>query len=670
MATSNIRMYKGVRIIPDQNYIVDQIEKYLSGYSFVESTGNFIRHQLSFSLVLDESQTGFLLSSAGARIYFRIINEGEEYPHYYFLSRWEQVSPSAIRATLRMDTLNTFEGKYTFSERTYIEREHVDRWKLNTDKKSITWPSSPSEWTDDDRPNNYLMDKRFLFPIYSKTDEGLNPVLRLKKDEVVTSPLSKDKPSRGFGLSYYTNESTGIPELRFLVDDLSLLATADNSTVYGTMDQLSGQNRNVSGFVKILSTPYECFSATITTATVGSETRNELVFDPIKYDVSLPETSDASSVVTVSRPSFSNYGGVTAISTDLSITPYNVETRSLFCNTTRLDGGALLRDAFLGDELNSVYADPKLRETPFSHYSFSFDSEVWLLDVEDYSIDPSAYGETATEGRIEVTYHQSIAVNSDLAFEFNVNGDFASYTPASLYGNWLISQRTLEEPLLSSEYLDYIRNGFNYDKKNAALSASLALAVGAIGAVVAPPGLKTAAAVAGTAVATGGSLASSAMKIDNKLKQSKMSAYAVADSNDLQLFQDYSGNKLHEQYWEMDEEDRSLVERLFYYHGYAAGYYGIPDLDSRYWFNFAQCEAVIEPNGWTIPTDYLDDIVTKYSQGVTRFHHSIYYTAAITARSGTWDDCRHWLIDENMAANYPHPLNWEKSILPEQPPED
>ena len=62
-----------------------------------------------------------------------------------------------------------------------------------------------------------------------------------------------------------------------------------------------------------------------------------------------------------------------------------------------------------------------------------------------------------------------------------------------------------------------------------------------------------------------------------------------------------------------------MVDDLFYYYGYARGYYGIPNFTSRLYFNFVQCEANFA--GLTIPRAFRDDITAKLADGITDFHY-------------------------------------------------
>ena len=58
---------------------------------------------------------------------------------------------------------------------------------------------------------------------------------------------------------------------------------------------------------------------------------------------------------------------------------------------------------------------------------------------------------------------------------------------------------------------------------------------------------------------------------------------------------------------------------MFYYCGYADDVQGIPNTSSRYWFNYLQCDAVI--NSENVYGEFLDDIVARYAIGVTVYHN-------------------------------------------------
>ena len=65
---------------------------------------------------------------------------------------------------------------------------------------------------------------------------------------------------------------------------------------------------------------------------------------------------------------------------------------------------------------------------------------------------------------------------------------------------------------------------------------------------------------------------------------------------------------------------KKAVGDLFYYCGYKLELQGIPNKNSRYWFNFVQCEMLLTDTN-NIPVEIEDDIKEKFKNGVTFFHY-------------------------------------------------
>jgi hypothetical protein len=81
-----------------------------------------------------------------------------------------------------------------------------------------------------------------------------------------------------------------------------------------------------------------------------------------------------------------------------------------------------------------------------------------------------------------------------------------------------------------------------------------------------------------------------------------------------------------------------LLQDLFHYFGYATNERKVPDINSRYWFNFIQCEIEFERRfvQWQ---DFMNDLKQKFLEGITIFHYHNGYD-----------------LDQEHA-------NWENSIL-------
>ena len=72
--------------------------------------------------------------------------------------------------------------------------------------------------------------------------------------------------------------------------------------------------------------------------------------------------------------------------------------------------------------------------------------------------------------------------------------------------------------------------------------------------------------------------------------------------------------------YDISEAQKSNVFDLFYRTGYACNESGVPNLNSRYRFNYIQCEADFTTKAnpeWQI---FLPDILERFEKGVTYFH--------------------------------------------------
>ena len=96
-----------------------------------------------------------------------------------------------------------------------------------------------------------------------------------------------------------------------------------------------------------------------------------------------------------------------------------------------------------------------------------------------------------------IRFKQSNNISSNSIFRFDtVNG---TYKEPTLYGQYLNVNRQNEVALYNSDYLNYIRNGYNYDKKAATqqlVSGLIGTGLGIAGAAASVDSLESAAGAA------------------------------------------------------------------------------------------------------------------------------------------------------------------------------
>lgn len=282
--------------------------------------------------------------------------------------------------------------------------------------------------------------------------------------------------------------------------------------------------------------------------------------------------------------------------------------------------------------------DPKILMSDLTSVSFAFDSYSFSWPLEDLA-PASRYDYGSVDERVydlNLYFKMTSTINSVFGFKFEwaeTSGlsPFTSFKFPTSY-DWMIVTRNNEVTVYSSSYINYIKTGYNYDKKIKATqtasrwtSAAISLANTAATAILAPTGIGAVAtaAMAASSLSTISNAISSQVKEDHsfqeKIEELKAQAVGVSGSDDVDLLTAYSENKLRFMVFEPRDETKRLYDDLFYYFGYYRGFQDVPDWTSRYWFNFVQCDAVFTDET-RLPSDFLDDIKNRLSVGVTDYH--------------------------------------------------
>jgi hypothetical protein len=212
---------------------------------------------------------------------------------------------------------------------------------------------------------------------------------------------------------------------------------------------------------------------------------------------------------------------------------------------------------------------------------------------------------------LPIKFKPTNTINSRFAFKLDWGSDSSwnntSITSYADYENYLLVNRNNEETIFSSDYLNYLRNGYNYDKKVKNEQSVMSYVMGGLqvaGAVVsfaASAFTGGASAAAGVALATGAiaTFSSAAYQqysneqaISQKLKNLQMQSVGVSGSDDVDLLKYYNNNKLYFSLYRPLNFQIAALNNMFYYCGYKHKRMGLPNTTSRLWFNFIQCKPV------------------------------------------------------------------------------
>lgn len=299
---------------------------------------------------------------------------------------------------------------------------------------------------------------------------------------------------------------------------------------------------------------------------------------------------------------------------------------------------------------NATY-ESKLYNSEFFKPSFTYDSFTFVVQLEkcylNYYI--NAYD------KLDITFTSTKTINSRFMFTFNnyylrnANESYAKYLPIT---------RNNEEVLYNVPYINYIRNGFNYDVKSKYVNnASNVLGVlGSTatfaGALIAPTAsLKVASVVAGVVSLamsvknTVVSAVNSELSIDRKLQEMKNQTASVSGSDDVDLMSEYTGNRLKCFYYEPTPVVKEMLFNLFFYAGYNSNRMGLPSHNTRLNFDYLEADVVIEKLTNALDNDIMEELINCFKNGITYIHK-------VENRTGL----DKWDLEQKYE-------NWERTII-------
>ena len=322
--------------------------------------------------------------------------------------------------------------------------------------------------------------------------------------------------------------------------------------------------------------------------------------------------------------------------------------------------------------------ESKIYHSDITSLSFIYDSFIKSYRREAYIINPE---EPTIPPQVEIKFKQSNNIISNMLFDFTPGAN-QEYKQIEAFENILPCTRNNEVTIYSSDYLNYMRNGYNFDKKANSLALSQNIinsAVGLVGTGISA-GLQLGNITKGNLMATDKALSEQfgsdylktgkaddyilqtyknvkytsginsiatnqmlglginagqavintvfqALQQANSLKAKQanlaIQKASVSGSDDLNLMKYYSGNKLVMYEFGPTNVIKNNICDIFYYTGYAVNKQEIPNIFSRSNFNFIQCDPIFttaSTNKFIKP--YLEDIKLRFNLGVTVYHNA------------------------------------------------
>lgn len=288
----------------------------------------------------------------------------------------------------------------------------------------------------------------------------------------------------------------------------------------------------------------------------------------------------------------------------------------------------------VGDDLE----ESKLFHSNFYEKRYVYDSFSLSVGLEHFNPDTTDLANWE-EGTFDIEFYYTSAFTGNFLFYFSLYDEgLTDYELDTDHQDILYIKRNNEVPIFSSEYINYLNNGYNYDKKNAQRNTTMSWLNTGLQTAGGILSLVTSGATAGKSLLAGSELFSSGIEsftstimsqqkgeedIQRKLNSSLMNAPSISASDDIDLLSVYKGDKLKKEVFTISKEMKETWVKFFHFFGYSHPTYGRPNYKSRYWFNFIQCESDFidaYDDDPSMPLEVKEDLDNRFKIGVTIYH--------------------------------------------------
>lgn len=491
MATSKIETYSNKYLIPENNFLFDSMTSVL-GFSPIYRNDNFQYIQLEADITIKINVDQSKLTNQTLGNYCKIEQDGKTW--YYFIvgSNWK--SKKCVQLFLSLDSINTFpEIATNLGDKTIVYREHKNRNKIdnipegiqavlykNPLKDSMLLESGEfHDWfliyknhTEDtnaaldcfictsdnihiiaDASSGYL-DISLLKEGYTYIINGVLKVKGISYTATLTLFLVFRKINNKVEFNHYTdtgeleseqwleitkNEDVVIESNPAVKGKFNTQLIVDKSEIYNSttimvptiyessyIKSIDDIDRTDLRLNKILRLPYCPVDYTY------NSTTKIYNFDTTKFKYNKDE----------------NLLQLKDLNTKFSHTVIPNPAVNIFPTLEKSTDPSQLR--------NDKY-ESKLYSSEFYQPRFIYDEFVYTFALEDIS-------EITDYNNIVFKYIHTSTVNSKSLIDFyNLKYERSTVD----YPGYLIINRGEEEVIYSSPYINYIKNGYNYDKRNA-----------------------------------------------------------------------------------------------------------------------------------------------------------------------------------------------------------
>ena len=412
---------------------------------------------------------------------------------------------------------------------------------------------------------------------------------------------------------YYdtTNILFNYPSRQYVYENYSYVTAED--TIERYLTPYANINRADARIIKVLKLPY------LPGMGFYEDENDKLVFDSDKWIVNTEENLLQLNDITSALIQYDSFGEQDYL--DDNNNQYEDDPLMLYpLSAKNYDNENISKSL---EDMRNAAPEPKLYHSDYFYWKYIYDSFTKVIQNEKYMNYPYA------NERNSINFYVTSTINSNFMFKFNfMGGQFIEED----YEKYLVIQRNNEETLYNSEYINYIKSGFNYDVKNkqrqeafswVATGASMVAGIAsvAVGSKTLGVGL-----ISSSAMGIASSINTTIQletNMEQRLNQLKYQSASVYGADDVDLMTEYNhNNKLWRARYKVSPRMETALKDLFYYTGYIDNVHEIPVTNTRMWFNYLQCEIHFKSNPH-MNKEQLEEFKGKFLGGVTFLHSNV-----------------------------------------------
>lgn len=495
MATSKIETYSNKYLIPENNFLFDSMTSVL-GFSPIYRNDNFQYIQLEADITIKINVDQSKLTNQSLGNYCKIEQDGKTW--YYFIvgSNWK--SKKCVQLFLSLDSINTFpEIATNLGDKTIVYREHKNRNKIDNIPEGIQAvlyknPLKDSMLLESGEFHdwfliykNHTTDTDAALDCFICTDQSIRVMAGDSEQEYIYIDLLQN------GYIYIIDGSIEIDNTNYIYTDLQIPIIHKTSEKV-EFNVLRFQSSQVSTGTLAFDTWINITeNIEITSFSIKAKINEKLSLNKneinnfITYPIPIsPISAVIKSIDDIDRtdlrlnkilrlpycPVDYTYNSTTRVyNFDNTKFKYNkdenlVQLKDLntkFSHTVipspAVNIFPTLEKSTDPSQLRNDKYESKLYSSEFYQPRFIYDEFVYTFALEDIS-------EITDYNNVVFKYIHTSTVNSKSLIDFyNLKYERSTVD----YPGYLIINRGEEEVIYSSPYINYIKNGYNYDKRNA-----------------------------------------------------------------------------------------------------------------------------------------------------------------------------------------------------------